>query len=216
MHESYLLALVFGLHWNLYKISPTAVHKVHMRYWPHLLGYSMIQPMRIQGLFTFFLQLFLRHSKDRANVMYWDFIACWISLNVMIFLAWPIDIASLVYLTALTFLPDLFKVCSHRGWITQMINYFLLNTFVIFYCEKSTMTLFMTLALQERISGKYKEEKKYPVLLIVDVHQGQCDAVFKAVFAALMDFGCWHFFKSFCERGVLFLPILHIWNIWGL
>lgn len=71
-----------------------------------------------------------------------------------------------------------------------MINYFLLNTFVIFYCEKSTMTLFMTLALQERISGKYKEEKKYPVLLIVDVHQGQCDAVFKAVFAALMDFGC--------------------------
>lgn len=169
-----------------------------------------------KAFFLFFLQLFLRHSTDRANVMYWDFIACWISLNVMIFLAWPIDIASLVYLTALTFLPDLFKVCSHRGWITQMINYFLLNTFVIFYCEKSTMTLFMTLALQERISGKYKEEKKYPVLLIVDVHQGQCDAVFKAVFAALMDFGCWHFFKSFCERGVLFLPILHIWNIWGL
>lgn len=40
-----------------------------------------------------------------------------------------------------------------------MINSFLLKTFDIFYCEKSTMTLFMALALQERISGKYKEEK---------------------------------------------------------
>lgn len=210
MHESYLLALVFGLNWNLYKISLTAVH---MRYWTHLLGYSMIQPMSIQGPFFFFLQVFfLRHRMDRANVMYLDFIACWISLNVKIFLSWPIDIASLVNLTALTFLPDFFKVWSHiSGWITQMINSFLLNTFTIFYCEKSTMTLPMTLVLPERISGKYKEGKNVSSAF-------NCGYALwsMCLFAALMDFGCWSFFKSFCERGVLFLPVLHIWNIWGL
>lgn len=179
---------------------------------PTFLGIQWFNQWVYKGLFFFCSFFFLRHRMDRANVMYLDFIACWISLNVKIFLSWPIDIASLVNLTALTFLPDFFKVWSHiSGWITQMINSFLLNTFTIFYCEKSTMTLPMTLALPERISGKYKEGKNVSSAF-------NCGYALwsMCLFAALMDFGCWSFFKSFCERGVLFLPVLHIWNIWGL